>query len=63
MDIYASVKDELEVVRLVKDSVYTQIYQNNGYFCADLYDGTVTLAETMDELRQKLKFIAKTEVF
>jgi hypothetical protein len=62
MNIYTSVKDELEVVRLVKNSPYTEIYQDGEYFRANLYDGTVTLAKTMDELRQKLRFIAETEV-
>lgn len=62
MTIYTSVKDELELLNLVRNSPYNQIYRDGEYYIADLYDGTVTLATTMQELRIKLQFIASTEL-
>ena len=60
--IYLSIKDGLEVLQIVRKSPYNQIWKEGEYFRADLYDGTVTLATTMEELRDKLNFIAKTEI-
>lgn len=61
-DIYTSVRDELDIIEIVRQSPYNSIYEKNGYYYADLRDGTVTAATTMAELRYKLHFISKTEV-
>lgn len=60
--IYVSLKDELEQLSIIRNSPYQQIYKDGDYFFAELYDGTVTLATTMEQLRKKLEFIAKTEI-